>query len=98
MCITRYDIKRIKSIAVMITILEETAMITINERLNVAERNSQAGLLTDRVEQDLSDALSEFGSASAEHQAEQASEAPRVNFGYGIPMAGVRYYSFTREG
>ncbi len=73
-------------------------MITINERLNAAERDGRAGLLTDRVEQDLGDALQEFGSPAVERQAEQASELPRVSFGYGIPMAGVRYYSFTREG
>ena len=73
-------------------------MITMNEPNHVAERNSQSGLLTDRVERDLSDALNEFGSPAVELQAEQAPESPRVSFGYGIPMAGVRYYSFTREG
>ena len=73
-------------------------MITINERNHVAERNSQAGLLTDRVERDLSDALHEFGSQEAVLEPERAAEAPRISFGYGIPMAGVRYYSFTHEG
>jgi len=77
---------------------EEITMITMNERLNVADRDGQAGLLTDRVERDLSDALNEFGSQEAVLEPERAAEAPRVSFGYGIPMAGVRYYSFTREG
>ena len=25
------------------------------------------------------------------------AETPRTTFGYGIPMAGVRYYTFGRE-
>ena len=45
-------------------------MITINELNHVAERNSQSGLLTDRVERDLSDALNEFGSPAVDQQAE----------------------------
>ena len=73
-------------------------MITINERINVAERDDQAGLLAERVEQDLADALNEFGSQAVEHEPEQAANAPQVSFGYGIPMAGVRYYSFTPTG
>jgi len=73
-------------------------MITMNEHPNVAERNDPAVLLTNRVEQDLADTLSEFGSQTAKHEPEQAANAPQVNFGYGIPMAGVRYYSFTPTG
>ena len=78
-------------------------MITINERGNVersdvAERDHQGGLLAERVEQDLADTLSEFGSRVVEHETEQAAEAAQVRFGYGIPMAGVRYYSFTPQG
>jgi len=73
-------------------------MITINEQRKVAERDDHAGLLTNRVEQDLADTLNEFGSQTATHEPEQAVEAPRVSFGYGIPMAGVRYYSFTPTG
>ena len=73
-------------------------MISINEHINVAERDDQAGLLAERVEQDLADALNEFGSQAVEHEPEQAAYAPQVSFGYGIPMAGVRYYSFTPTG
>ena len=73
-------------------------MITMNERPNVAERNDHAGLLTNRVEQRLADTLSEFGSQTAKHEPEQGADAPQVSFGYGIPMAGVRYYSFAPQG
>lgn len=73
-------------------------MININERSNVAERDDHAGLLTNRVERDLAGTLSEFGSRAVEHEPEQAANAPRVSFGYGIPMAGVRYYSFAPAG
>ncbi len=77
---------------------EDIGMISINERMNAAERDGQAGLLTDRMDQYLNDALRAFGSPAAEQQAEPAAETARMRFGYGIPMAGVRYYSFTREG
>ena len=83
-------------------------MITINERGNVerdnversdvAERDHQGGLLAERVEQDLADTLSEFGSRAVKAETEQAADAAQVRFGYGIPMAGVRYYSFTPHG
>ncbi|MYC32159.1 MAG: hypothetical protein F4X64_03160 [Chloroflexi bacterium] len=73
-------------------------MITMNERPDVAERDDHAGLLTNRVEQDLADTLNEFGSQTATHEPEQAVEAPQSSFGYGIPMAGVRYYSFAPAG
>lgn len=75
-------------------------MISINERSNVAERDDHAGLLAERVEQDLADTLSEFGSRAVEPEPEpeQAADAAQVRFGYGIPMAGVRYYSFTLQG
>ena len=78
-------------------------MITINERGNVersdvAERDHQGGLLAERVEQDLADTLSDFGSRAVEPETEQAADAAQVRFGYGIPMAGVRYYSFTPQG
>ena len=73
-------------------------MITINEHNNVAERNFHAGLLTDRVDRDLSNTLAEFGTEDVDHPRNEAVEAPRISFGYGIPMAGVRYYSFHSEG
>lgn len=70
-------------------------MIATNERHNVAELNSPAGLLAERMEQDLADALNEFGSLLVDRDADQAAEARPMSFGYGIPMAGVRYYTFT---
>lgn len=73
-------------------------MITINERNNVEERDHRGGLLAERVEQELADTLSEFGSRAAKPEMEQAADAAQARFGYGIPMAGVRYYSFTPQG
>ena len=67
-------------------------MVTANERL-IVEKVHQAGPLRKRVEQDMSDVLNEFGSTAAEDK----REARVYSFGYGIPMAGVRYYSFSPE-
>ena len=39
----------------------------------------------------MSEALNEFGSAAPTEK----REARVFSFGYGIPMAGVRYYRFT---
>ena len=65
-------------------------MVTTNEPL-IVEKPRQPGLLSERVERDMSEALNQFGSAAAEDR----REARVHNFGYGIPMAGVRYYRFT---
>ena len=70
-------------------------MIAINQPHDVAEFNVPAGLLAERMEQDLADALNEFGALPLDGHADQAAEARPSSFGYGIPMAGVRYYSFT---
>ena len=70
-------------------------MVTVNEHSIHAEAQQGQGLLTDRVEQDLSNALNEFGAQAVAHEAEPATKASRIGFGYGIPMAGVRYYAFT---
>ena len=68
-------------------------MVTVNERLIAEETRRQPGLLRDQVEQDMAETLNEFGSADP-----AAKRAARVfNFGYGIPMAGVRYYAFTED-
>ncbi len=68
-------------------------MVTVNERLMAEEAHRQPGLLREQVEQDMAETLNEFGSATAGEK-----RAARVfSFGYGIPMAGVRYYSFTED-
>ena len=70
-------------------------MITINQPRDVAELHGPAGRLAERMEQDLADELNEFSSLPMGRDADQAAEARPMSFGYGIPMAGVRYYSFT---
>ena len=68
-------------------------MVTVNEHLVAEEARRQPGLLSEQVEQDMAETLDEFGSVAAEEK-----RAARVySFGYGIPMAGVRYYSFTED-
>ena len=68
-------------------------MVTANERLVAKEERRQPGLLREQVERDMAETLSEFGSAAPAEK-----RAARVySFGYGIPMAGVRYYSFTED-
>ena len=68
-------------------------MVTANERLVAEEARRQPGLLQEQVERDMAETLSEFGSASGEDK----GTARVYSFGYGIPMAGVRYYSFSPE-
>lgn len=68
-------------------------MVTANERLVAEEERRQPGLLREQVERDMAETLSEFGSVAAEEK----SEARIFSFGYGVPMAGVRYYSFTED-
>ncbi len=68
-------------------------MVTANERLIAEEAHRQRGLLREQVEQDMAEVLDEFGSAAPAEK----REARVFSFGYGIPMAGVRYYSFTPE-
>ena len=73
-------------------------MVTVNERPIITEdTRSNAGLLGQQVKQDIQDVLNEFGAQSTEPAAEQGFERPQLTFGYGIPMAGVRYYTFARE-
>ena len=69
-------------------------MVSINNNLISAERRAQDGLLTQRVEQDLTHTLQEYGANAAAREPHQQDDARRLNFGYGIPMAGVRYYTF----
>lgn len=65
-------------------------MVTLNELPTTKNASRGAALLGDQVKQDMADVLNEFGVQPAE----QVTEAPKMTFGYGIPMAGVRYYTF----
>jgi len=67
-------------------------MVTANERLVADEGRRQPGLLREQVERDMAETLSEFGSASGGEK----GTARVYSFGYGIPMAGVRYYRFVQ--
>ena len=69
-------------------------MVVTKEQLAHEAARGQDGLLVDRVERDMADVLNDHASA-----ADQGKRKARVlSFGYGIPMAGVRYYSFVPEG
>ena len=72
-------------------------MVTINERHPIIETDRQPGRLGERVERDLEEALNEYGAPLAEPAPERKAARPLTNFAYGIPMAGVRYYTFTPE-
>ena len=67
-------------------------MVTAHDRLVAEEERRQPGLLREQVERDMAETLSEFGSASGEDK----GTARVYSFGYGIPMAGVRYYRFVQ--
>jgi len=68
-------------------------MVTANEGVVTEEACRQSGLLLEQVELDMAEVLSGYGSAAGEGQ----RKARTFSFGYGIPMAGVRYYNFTPE-
>ena len=73
-------------------------MVTVNQRpITTEDTRRSAGLLGQQVKQDMEDVLNDFGAPAAESQPEQTIRKPSMTFGYGIPMAGVRYYSFTSE-
>ena len=65
-------------------------MVTANQP-PIVEKPRQPGLLREQVERDMAETLNEFGSAAPTEK----REARVFSFGYGIPMAGVRYYRFT---
>ncbi len=72
-------------------------MVTVNEVLNTKALDQRPGLLSEWVEQDMSDILSEFGARVEDAPVERVRHRPMPGFGYGIPMAGVRYYSYLPE-
>ena len=66
-------------------------MVTVKERTIHGEVRRSSGQLSERVEQDLAEALDEFGAPAGD----QVFPTPQTGFAYGIPMAGVRYYEFA---
>lgn len=72
-------------------------MVTVNERLVTVDQEQATGLLTEKVERDLAEALTEFGAHKEEIAPERACRISPPTLAYGVPMAGVRYYSFVPE-
>ena len=72
-------------------------MVTVKERLVTVDQEQVTGSLTERVERDLAEALTEFGAHKEEIAPERACRISPPALVYGVPMAGVRYYSFAPE-
>ena len=72
-------------------------MVTLNERLVTVDQEQVTELLTEKVERDLAEALTEFGAHKEEIAPERACRISPPTLVYGVPMAGVRYYSFAPE-
>ena len=72
-------------------------MVTVNERLVTVDQEKVTELLTEKVERDLAEALTEFGAHKEEIAPERACRISPPTLVYGVPMAGVRYYSFAPE-
>ena len=72
-------------------------MVTVNERLVTVDQEQVTGLLTEQVERDLAEALTEFGAHKEEIAPERACRMSPPALVYGVPMAGVRYYRFAPE-
>ncbi len=72
-------------------------MVTVKERLVTVDQEQPVGLLTEKVERDLAEALTEFGAHKEEIAPERACRISPPTLVYGVPMAGVRYYSFAPE-
>ncbi len=72
-------------------------MVTVKERLVTVDQEQVTGLLTEKVERDLAEALTEFGAHKEEIAPERACRISPPTLVYGVPMAGVRYYRFAPE-
>ena len=72
-------------------------MVTLKERLVTVDEEQTAGRLTEKLERDLAEALTEFGAHKEEIAPERACRMSPPTLVYGVPMAGVRYYSFAPE-
>ena len=72
-------------------------MVTVNERPITADIDNRFGLLSQWVEQDITDVLTEFGARMEDSAPERVKHIPPPAMAYGIPMAGVRYYTYVPE-
>ena len=72
-------------------------MVTVNERLMQEQIDLRSGLLSEWVEQDMADVLTEFGARLEDIAPERVRHIPAPSLAYGIPMAGVRYYTYVPE-
>ncbi len=72
-------------------------MVTVWERPIGQHTDRQSGLLSEWVEQDIAEMLTEFGARTEDATPELARRLPPPNLAYGIPMAGVRYYTYLPE-
>ena len=73
-------------------------MVTVTERPINTQIDRQAGLLSEWVEQDMADILTEYGARMEDATPERVRHIPPPSMAYGIPMAGVRYYTYVPEG
>ncbi len=72
-------------------------MSNISENIHAEEAQERARLLAQRVEEDIAEVLQEYGSQEAEPELVPVPVVSRKRLAYGIPMAGVRYYTFEDE-
>ena len=72
-------------------------MVTVNERLMQEQIDLRSGLLSEWVEQDMADVLTEFGARMEDATPDRVRHIPPPGLAYGIPMAGVRYYTYVPE-
>ncbi len=74
-------------------------MVTVNELITARQFEQRPGLLSEWVEQDMADILSEYGARVEDSAADRPRRCASPDFGYGVPMAGVRYYyTYMPEG
>lgn len=72
-------------------------MVTVIERPVADRLERRPQLLTQWAEQDISDILAEYGARVEDQPTDRSYRRPAPGFAYGVPMAGVRYYSFLPE-
>ena len=72
-------------------------MVTVIERPINTEIDQRHRLLSERVEQDIVGVLTEFGARMEKADPAPARRIPPPTMAYGVPMAGVRYYTYVPE-
>ena len=73
-------------------------MVTVTKQPVNTQIDRRSGLLSEWVEQDMSDILTEYGARVEDAATERVRHIPPPALAYGIPMAGVRYYTYVPEG